>query len=137
VIARSRTTRSILLSLAVFGLACTDAPTGTSEGGEQRLVVSVAGVSSGDGGIVLRLSGAVQSIEPARQSLDLAWFTDAAGSTTVAVIGTIDQSSDLVVVRRRVEPQPLRAEVIEVATADGELSVAEATRLTIRRLPGT
>ena len=129
--ARARTTRSVLLSLAIFGLACTDAPTGIGGSKEERLVVSVVGMTGGDAGIVLRLSGALGSIEPARQSLDLAWSTDAAGATTVAIVGALE-SGDLLVVRRPVAPQSLGAEVIEVATADGEVSPGESVRLTIR-----
>ena len=130
--ARARTTPSVLLSLAVFGLACTDAPTGIGGSKEERLVVSVVGIAGGDAGIVLRLSGALRSIEPARHSLDLAWSTDAAGATTVAIVGALDESGDLLVVRRPVAPQSLGAEVIEVATAEGELSAGESVRLTIR-----
>lgn len=131
--ARARTTRSVLLSLAIFGLACTDATTGIGDGGaEERVIVSVAGVVTGDAGIVLQLSGAVQSVEPARHALDVAWSTDA-GSTTVAVVGVLTGSSDLLVVRRRAGAEPLRAEVVEVATVDGALSEGDAVRLTIRR----
>ena len=133
--ARARTTRSVLLSLAVFGLACTDAPMGPGDGGaEARLVVSVVGVADGDAGIVLRLSGAAQSVEPARTSLDLAWSTDA-GVTTVAIVGALAESSDLLVVRQRVTSRPLSAEVMEVANEEGSLSSAEAIRLTVRPLP--
>jgi hypothetical protein len=130
--ARAHTTRSVVLSLAIFGLACTDAPTGTGDGGEERLVVSVVGVADSDAGFVVRLSDAVQSVEPARHSLDLAWSTDAAGVTTVAIVGTVAEPGDLLLVRRRATSEPLRAEVIEVASADGELAEAVSVRATVR-----
>ena len=131
--ARARTTRSVLLSLAIFGLACTDAPTGVhDDGAEEQVVVSVVGLAGDDAGIVLRLSGTVQSVESARQSIELAWSTDAAGATTVAIVGALAESSDLIVVRRRVTSEPLRAEVIEVATAGGDLSSPAPLRATVR-----
>ena len=77
-------------------------------GAEERLIVSLAGALDGEVGIVLRLSGAVQSVDPARHPLDFAWSTDA-GLTTIAIVGALAGSSDLLVVRRRAGVDPLRA----------------------------
>jgi hypothetical protein len=132
--ARSRTTRSVLISLAVFGLACTDAPTGVRDDGlEERLVVSVEGVGDGDAGIVLRLSGSVQTLDPARPSVDLAWST-AESVTTVAIVGALGESTDLLIVRRRATSEPLRVEVVEVANSEGALSGLAPFRATVRAL---
>jgi hypothetical protein len=132
--APARNTRSVLLSLAVFGLACTDAPTASRDGeAEERVVVSVAGVAGDDAGIVLRLTGAVHSVDAARQSLDLAWSMEA-GASTVAVVGALAESGALLVVRRRVTSEPLWAEVMQVAGEDGELLEVARVRVETRRL---
>lgn len=132
--APARITRSVLLSLAVFGLACTDAPTGVRDSGaEERVVVSVAGVAGDDAGIVLQLTGVVHSVDPARQSLDLAWSMGA-GASTVAVVGALAESGELLVVRRRVTAEPLSAEVMQVARGDGELLDVTRVRVETRRL---
>jgi hypothetical protein len=130
--ARARTTRSVFVSLAVFSLACTDAPTGVrNDGPEERLVVSVEGIANGDAGIVLRLSGSVQTLDAASPSVDLAWST-VESVTTVAIIGALGESTDLVIVRRRATSEPLRVEVIEVANSEGTLSGVAPFRATVR-----
>lgn len=129
-----RSPRFAVLCLALLGVACIDAPTVTSEHAEETLVVSVVGVADDDAGIVLRLSGAIQTVEPARVSLDIGWAADNTGGTTIVVIGSLAESSDLLLVRRRATPDPLRADAIEVSGADGELSAPSSMRVIARPL---
>lgn len=117
------TRRFAILGLSLLGLACGDAPTGSSDRtAHETLVVSVDGIANGDVGIVLRFASAVQSVEPTRASLEIGWATDETGGTTVVVIGALSKSSDLLLVRRRATGEPLRAAVIEVADVEGTLS---------------
>lgn len=128
-----RSPRYAVLCLALLGVACIDAPTVTSERAvEETFVVSVVGVADDDAGIVLRLSGAIQTIEPARLSLEIGWAADNTGGTTIVVIGALAESSDLLLVRRRATPDPLRAELLEVAGAEGELSIPSLVRVIAR-----
>jgi hypothetical protein len=126
--------RYAVLCLALLGLACGDAPTATTDRAAEGLVVSVVGVADADAGIVLRLSGAILSVEPARASLEIGWAADDAGGTTIVVIGPLAESGDLLLVRRRATPEPLRADVIEVSGAEGELSLPSSVRATARPL---
>ena len=128
-----RSPRFVGLCLALLGLACSDAPTAGDGGAiEETIVVSVEGVAPDDAGIVLRLSGAVQTVEPTRPSLELAWVADDTGGTTIVIVGALSESSDLVLVSRRAAPEPLRADVIEVAGAEGALSQPSLVRATAR-----
>ena len=94
-------------------------------------MVSVVGVAPSDAGILLQLTGAVHSVDPARPSLDLAWSTSA-GVTTVAIIGALAESGDLLLVRRLAAPEPLRVEVVEAADGAGELSNLALPRAIVR-----
>lgn len=129
------TSRVVALGLAVLGLACGDAPTAASDrSAEESFVVSVHGVDADDAGIMLRLSTAVHALEPARASLEMAWADDAAGGTTVVVVGALAEGPDLIVVRRRSAADPLRADVIELSDAEGQLSVPSSVRTTTERV---
>jgi hypothetical protein len=131
-----RVPRVAALCLALLGLACGDAPTATNDRATgETLVVSVHGIAREDAGMVLRLSSVVQTIEPARASLEIGWATDETGGTTVVVIGTLSDSSDLLLVRRSGSAEPLRAHVIEVAGAEGELSLPSSVRPAARPVP--
>lgn len=132
-----RPPRYAVLCLALLGVACIDAPTVTSErGAEETLVVSVVGLAVDDAGILLRLSGAIQTVEPARVSLEIEWAADNTGGTTIVVIGALAESSDLLLVRRRATPDPLRADMIEVSGAEGDLSQQSSARAMTRSLNG-
>ena len=131
----ARSPRYVVLCLALLGLACSDAPTASdSIATGETLVLSVVGVAADDAGIVLRLSGAIQTVEATRPSLEIAWAADNAGGTTIVIIGALSESSDLALVSRRTAPEPLRAEVIEVAGAEGALSQPSLVRATARPL---
>jgi hypothetical protein len=128
-----RAPRVVALGLALLGLACGDAPTGGTEGAaDETLVVSLHGVPRDHAGVVLRLSSAAQSIEPANASLEIGWAVDPTGETTVVVIGAVSEVSDLLFVTRRTTRATLRAEVIELADAEGALSLPSSVRATVR-----
>jgi hypothetical protein len=130
-----RSPRYAVLCLALLGLACTDVPTAADERAtEETLVVSVVGVADDDAGIVLRLSGSIQTVEPARASLEVGWAVDDTGGATIVVIGPLAVSGDLLLVTRRATPDPLRADVIEVSGAEGELSTPSSVRATVQPL---
>ena len=125
----------VALSFALLGLACGDAPTANGDRVmEEALVVSLDGVAHDDAGIALRLSGAVQSVEPARPPLEIGWAADETGGTIVVVVGALAEAGDLLLVRRRVTLEPLRADVIEVSGADGEVSQPSGARALARAL---
>jgi hypothetical protein len=89
----------------------------------------VDGIAHDDAGIVLRLSSSVQSVEPARASLEIGWATDGSGGTIIVVVGVLAEASDLALVRRFATGEPVRADVIEVAHVDGALSQPAARAL--------
>src|SRR5688500_3079565 len=123
------------LCLALLGLSCGEAPTATSDPAtEETLVVSVEGIADDDAGIVLRLSSAVQTVEPVRASLEIGWATDETGETTVVVIGALSESSDLLLVRRRASSEAMRADVVELSGAEGDLSQPSSASARVRPL---
>lgn len=122
------------LALVTLGLGCGgDAPTGPNATSE-TVLVSLAGIAPGDAGIVLELTGAADDIQSASASLDVEWVRSAAATNvaTVAIIGPLAESGNVLVVKRRAGLEPLRVEVREVAAADGTLSSPSPARAIIR-----
>jgi hypothetical protein len=119
------------LALVVLGLACGDAPSAPNAGSE-TVLVSVAGIAPDDAGIVLSLTGAVQDVQPASAGFEVAWAQDAAGATTVAVVGPVGAGDHLLVVRRPGGLEPLRIEVGEVAASDGTVSTPPSAHALLR-----
>jgi hypothetical protein len=122
--------RLVIVGLALLGLACGDAS--TAPGGDEIFVVSLTGVAADDAGIVLRLTGGVELASPAHPSLDVAWVNDDAGATTVAILGPLSQTADVLVVRAQVNKGPLRVELREVASANGAVSFPSSVRALVR-----
>jgi hypothetical protein len=108
----------------------------TDRAAEETLVVSVNGIAHDDAGIVLRLSSVVQTVEPVRASLEIGWATDETGGTTVVVIGALSESSDLLLVSRRASPEIMRADIVEVSDAEGDLSRPSSASARVRPLNG-
>ena len=106
----------------------------TDRAAEETLVVSVNGIAHDDAGIVLRLSSVVQTVEPIRASLEIGWATDETGGTTVVVIGALSESSDLLLVRRRASSEAMRADVVELSGAEGDLSQPSSASARVRPL---
>src|SRR5688500_2760997 len=119
------------VTLAVLGLACSDAVTAPNGTGE-TVLVSLVGLAANDAGVVLLLTGGADHIEPASGSLEVAWVHDAANTATVAIVGPLSGSTDVLRIRRRSGLHPLHAEVREVASLDGTLSSPSAVRAFVR-----
>jgi hypothetical protein len=128
-----RRLRSAVLALAMLGIACSDAVTAPN-GTQETVLISLVGLTSDDAGVLLHLIGGADDVEPAGVSLEVAWATDAANTATatVAVVGPLSESGDVLLIRRRAGLQPLRVEVREVAGADGALSSPSAVRAILR-----
>jgi hypothetical protein len=118
------------LGLALLGLACGEAPT-TSQS-EEIAVVSLVGISADDAGVVLRLTGGVDLVDVGRASLSVAWVRGDANTTTVVIVGPLADTSDVLLVRRRASAEPVGARVLEVANAEGEVSLPSAARAIVR-----
>lgn len=132
-----RTPRSVVVCVALLGLACGDTPTAAGDrAAADTLVISVHGLTDGDAAIVLRFANGVQVVEPLRASLEIEWATDNTGGTTVAIIGTLSESSDLLLVRRLSASEPLRADILEVSDTMGRLSQPSSAHATARPLKG-
>ena len=129
---RPRGPRYATLALVTLGLACGgDAPTAPNATSE-TIFVSLAGISPGDAGIVLELTGAAEDIQSASVSLDVAWFRSAANVVTIAIVGPLADGGNVLAVKRRAGLEPLRVEVREVAAADGTLSSPSRARAIVR-----
>lgn len=130
---RARGLRCATLALVTLGLACGDAPTAPNVTSE-TVLVSLAGIASGDAGIVLELIGAADDIQPASASLEVAWARSATATNvaTVAIVGPLAESGNVLTVKRRAGLEPLRVEVREVAAVDGTLSSPSPARAIIR-----
>lgn len=127
-----RGNRYSALALVTFGLACGgDAPTAPNAA-QETVVVSLIGLGSTDAGVVLQLIGAVSEIESAESMLDVAWVADGASSATVVLVGPLAENQDLLVVRRPGGLEPLRAEVRELANAEGAVGSSASARAIIR-----
>ena len=121
------------LALVTLGLACGgDAPTAPNATSE-IVLVSLAGTSAGDAGIVLELTGATEDIQPASSSLDVAWVRSATNVVTVAIVGPLAVPGGVLTVKRRAGLEPLRVDVREVAAADGSLLSPSPVRAIVRR----
>ena len=130
-----RTPRSVVVCVALLGLACGDTPTAAGDrAAADTLVISVHGLTDDDAGIVLRFANGVQVVEPLRASLEIEWATDDTGGTTVAIIGTLSESSDLLLVRRRASSEAMRADVVELSGAEGDLSQPSSASARVRPL---
>ena len=130
---RARGLRYARVALVTLGLACGDAPTAPNATSE-TVLVSLAGISSGDAGIVLELIGAADDIQSASGSLEIAWVRSATATNvaTVAIVGPLAESGNVLTVKRRAGLEPLRVEVREVAAADGTLSAPSPAHAIIR-----
>ena len=130
---RARGLRYARLALVTLGLACGDAPTAPNATSE-TVLVSLAGISSGDAGIVLELIGAADDVQPASASLEVAWVRSATATNvaTVAIVGPLAESGHVLAVTRRAGLEPLRVEVREVAAADGTVSLPSPARAIVR-----
>lgn len=129
--------RFAALALVTVVLACGgDAPTAPNAE-QETILVSLVGLGNDDAGVVLQLSGAVDHIESASAGLEVAWVTDAANVATVAIVGPLTEGAQVLVIRRRAALAPLRAEVREIARADGALSTTQSARAIIRSADGT
>lgn len=123
--------RYAALPLAVLMLACVGDSTAPNDAG-QDAVVSLVGMDAEHAGIVLRLTGDIDHIEPARASLDVAWARNETHQTTVVIIGRLLEGSDVLLVRRVAGVVPLRAQLVEVAAADGGVSSPSSVLATVR-----
>lgn len=130
---RARAQRYAFLALVVLGLACGDAATAPNAPPE-LVVVSLVGLGSTDAGVVLQLTGAADQVESAAGALDVAWVTDASHVTTVVIVGPLSEGAPLVTVRRRAGLAPLRADVREVASADGAVAAPTSARAIVRSI---
>ena len=128
---RPRGHRYAALALAMLGLACGDATTAPNVATE-TLRVSLVGLGGNDAGAVVQLIGPVNQIESAGAALDVAWVADGPSSVTVVLVGPLSESGDVLVVRRPGGLAPLRAEVREVAAADGTVSSTSSVRAIVR-----
>lgn len=129
---RVRGNRHAALALVTFGLACGgDAPTAPNAAPE-TVVVSLVGLGSTDAGVVLQLIGAVSEIESAESMLDVAWVADGPSSATVVLVGPLAENQDVLVVRRLGGLEPLRAEVRELANADGLVMSSASAQAMVR-----
>jgi hypothetical protein len=128
---RPRGHRYAALAVVVLGLACGDAATAPNASTE-TLRISLAGLGGSDAGAVLKLIGPVSQIESAEAVLDVAWVADGPSSVTVVLVGPLSEGGDVLVVRRAGGLAPLRAEVREVASADGSVSSTSSAQAIVR-----
>ena len=125
--------RYLALAVVLVGPACSDGPS-APYGEQETIVVSIVGARSDDAGVVVRLPHAVLSVESTRRSLELAWAKDDDGGTRIVLIGDLAAWGHHVVVRRPSASEQLQADVIEVASGDGQLVAASPVRAVARRL---
>ncbi len=130
---RPRGHRYASLALVMFGVACGDATTAPNRATE-AVWVSLVGLGGNDAGAVLQLSGEVSQIESAGAAVDIAWIADGPSSATVVLVGPLSESGDVLVVRRPVGLAPLRAEVRELASADGSVTSSASARAIVRAI---
>jgi hypothetical protein len=123
----------LALALVLIGPACRDEPS-SPYGEQETIVVSIVGARSEDAGVVLRLPQPVLSVQSTRSSIELAWANDDDGRTRIVLIGDLAAWGHHAVVRRQSAPQPLEAEVLEVAGGDGQLVATSPVRAVARRL---
>ena len=128
---RPRGHRYAALALAMLGLACGDATTAPNVATE-TLRISLVGLGGNDAGAVVQLIGPVGQIESAGATLDVAWVADSPSSVTVVLVGPLSESGDVLVVRRAGGLAPLRAEVRELATAEGNVASSTSARAVVR-----
>lgn len=129
---RLRGNRYAALALVTFGLACGgDAPTAPNAP-QETVVVSLIGLGSTDAGVVLQLIGAVSEIESAESMLDVAWVADGPSSATAVLVGPLAENQDVLVVRRPGGLEPLRAEVRELANAEGNVALSTSAQALVR-----
>ena len=128
---RPRGHRYAALALVMLGLACGDSPTAPN-GATETLHLSLVGLDGSDAGAVLHLTGAVSQIESARAALDVAWVADGPSSATVVIVGPLSESGEVLVVRRPAGGAPLRAEVRELASADGAVASSASAQAVLR-----
>ena len=128
---RPRGHRYASLALVMFGLACGDATTAPNSTTE-TVRVSLVGLGGSDAGAVVQLIGAISQIESAGAAVDVAWVADRPGSATVVLVGPLSERGDVLIVRRPAGSVPLRAEVLEVANADGNVSSTSSARAIVR-----
>ena len=128
---RPRGHRYAALALAMLGLACGDATTAPNVATE-TLRVSLMGLGGNDAGAVVQLIGAVNQIESAGAALEVAWVADSPSSVTVVLLGPLSESGDVLVVRRAGGLAPLRAEVRELANAEGNVAPSTSARALVR-----
>jgi hypothetical protein len=117
----------------MFGVACGEATTAPNRATE-AVWVSLVGLGGNDAGAVLQLSGEVSQIESAGAAVDIAWIADGPSSATVVLVGPLSESGDVLVVRRPVGLAPLRAEVRELASADGSVTSSASARAIVRAI---
>ena len=128
---RPRGHRYAALALAMLGLACSDATTAPDVATE-TLRISLVGLAGNDAGAVVQLIGSVNQIESAGTALDVAWVADGPSSVTVVLVGPLSESGDVLVVRRAGGLAPLRAEVRELANAEGNVASSTSARALVR-----
>lgn len=128
---RPRGHRYAGLALVMLGLACGDATTAPNVATE-TLRVSLVGLGGSDAGAVLQLIGPVSQIESAGAALDVAWVADSPSSVTVVLVGPLSESGDVLVVRRPGGLAPLRAEVRELANAEGTVASSTSAQALVR-----
>ena len=128
---RPRGHRYAALALVLFGLACGDASTAPN-GGTETLRVTLVGLDGSDAGAVLQLIGPVSQIESAGAALDVAWVADSPSSATVVLVGPLSENQDVLVVRRPGGLEPLRAEVRELANAEGTVGSSASAQAVVR-----
>jgi hypothetical protein len=128
---RPRGLRYTTLALVMLGLACGDEPT-APDARQETVLVSLVGIAPDDAGVVLQLTGDADQIESASGSLEVAWVRDATNTATVAIVGPLSASGDVLLVKRQAGLEPLRAEVREVAGADGAVSSPASARAIVR-----
>lgn len=128
---RPRGHRYAAFALAMLGLACGDATTAPDVATE-TLRVSLVGLGGNDAGAVVQLTGPVNQIESAGAALDVAWVADGPSSVTVVLVGSLSESGDVLVVRRAGGLAPLRAEVRELANAEGSVASSTSARALVR-----
>jgi hypothetical protein len=131
--ARTAAGGCLALALVLAGPACSDAPS-APYGEQETIVLSIVGAQSNDAGVVLRLPHPVLSVESTRRSIEIAWANDDEGGTRIVVIGDLAAWGHHVVVRRHSAHPQLEAEVLEVASGDGQLVAASPVRAVARRL---
>ena len=128
---RLRGHRYVSLALVMFGLACGDATTAPN-GSTETVRVSLVGLGGNDAGAVLQLVGAVSQVESAESMVDIAWAADGPSSATVVLVGPLSENQDVLIIRRPGGLDPLRAEVREVANAEGNVASSTSAQALVR-----